>query len=311
MPLTLANRFGLAIVVFLGSPAAVAEETPKCTPHGPLRTFVAPNEEDPTLARRTLDQILSELARRTAACPASEGEPIELEVRWRPGDHVFVRFTMRTTSRELSVERDVDLDRVPPDEIPLAVAIIADEMLAEMLDRSPVAEAMPSGAIVKSPLPHVARQPHEPSTSPHFRFGLRAAHQEITSGLGLTGFDVEAAWLVTANFQLAARAGLRAVSSLSQAQSAHHGFDVSALALVGTNAFAIRGIAALMALDVLGLESTARASPALGAYVWQKVDKRFVLSLDGRVGGILGDPAEFSALSGACVSISVGFATEW
>ena len=45
----------------------------------------------------------------------------------------------------------------------------------------------------------------EASAPPHFRFGLRGTHQEITSGIGLTGFDVEAAWLVTANFQLAAR----------------------------------------------------------------------------------------------------------
>lgn len=311
MPLKVGTRFAVGILSFVVSGSALAQD--KCAPHGPLETYVAPSEQDATLARRTLDQILSELQKRMLSCPASEGEPVKLEVIWRPGDHVLIQFAMRSTTRELSIERDVDLNRVPEEEIPLAVAILADEMFAELLERAAAPEPAPPkkrpttlqrAERRASPAPHLAGVPH-------FRFGLLGTHQEVTSGLGLTGFDVEAAWLVTANFQLAARAGLRAISSASPEQVGRRGFDVSALALVGTSAFAARGIAALMAFDVLGVEKTARTSPALGAYVWQKLDRHLVLSLDARIGGIFSDPAEFSALSGACVSISAGFATEW
>ena len=310
MPLRVGTRFGIGIIVLCAARPSTADD--KCAPHGPLQTYVAPNENDATLSRRTLDEILSELQRRMLSCPATEGEPVELEVVWRPGDHVLIRFAIRTVTRELSIERDVDLNRVPADEIPLAVAILADEMFAEVLDRAAAPEPVPPKRVTpQNSVRRAAPAPPVTSAVPHVRFGLRATHQELTSGLGLTGVDVEAAWLVTANFTLAARGGPRAVSWASTPSVHGYAFDVSALAIVGTSAYAPRGIAALMAVDALGIAGTARASPALGAYVWQKLDHRFVLSLDARVGGIFSDPAEFSALSGACVSISAGFATEW
>jgi hypothetical protein len=314
MPLTSARRFAAAgTLAFLSSRAALAEEPTTCAPHGPLQTYVAPNEQDPTLARRTLDQIVSELEKRTLECPARAGEPIELAVTWRTSDHVLVRLSTRTSARELSVERLVDLGRVPADEIPLAVAIIADEMFAEVLERA---------AAVVEPSPPQRPPPQKPpvratpralgaSAPPAFRFGLRATYQELTTGLGLTGFDAEVAWIVVPNFQLAARGGVRAASWTGAPRAPGNGYDVSALALVGTSAYAPYGIAAAMGLDILGLGDAARASPALGVYAWQKLDRRFSLSLDVRIGGIFSDPTEFSALAGACVSVSVGIATEW
>ncbi len=313
MPLTSARRFAVGTLTFLVSRASPADETPKCAPHGPLETYVAPNEQDPTLARRTLDQIVSELEKRTLECPASEGEPIELAVTWRTSDHVLVRLSTRTAARELSVERLVDLGRVPADEIPLAVAIIADEMFAEVLER---AAAVVEPSPPQRPPPQKTPVHEKPltlgaSATPVFRFGLRATYQELTSGLGLTGFDAEVAWIVVANFQLAARGGVRAASWTGAPRTPGNGYDLSALALVGTSAYTPYGIAAVMAVDVLGLGDTARASPALGVYAWQKLGHRFALSLDARIGGIFSDPTEFSALAGACVSVSVGIATEW
>ena len=86
---------------------------------------------------------------------------------------------------------------------------------------------------------------------------------------------------------------------------------MSALILVGTTLDAERGVAAALALDLLGLGNETRASPAVGASFWQRFANRFVASLDARVGGVLSEVTEFSALSGACVTLSVGIGTEW
>ena len=309
MPLRrlLASATGLALCI---TTRAALGDLPKCPRHGPLRAIVAPSERDPTLARRTLDQIFSELAERTQACPASEQQPIELDVAWRPNEHVLVSVTMQTWTREISLERDVDLARVPRDGVPLAVAIVADEILAEIFDR--VNAEPPPRSASPAPAPRVRSVPAAGPPSRSFRFGLRASYDLLTSGLGLAGVDVEASWIATPNFQLGFRGGLRVGSwTGAPAATSDRGWEVSPFALVTTNALDPRGVGAIVALDVIGLDGVARAAPAVGVRGWQKLGPRFVVSGDVRVGGVLSDPAEFSALSGACVTFSIGIGTEW
>jgi len=308
MPLRkIATGFGLALS--LVSRAALAD-LPKCPRHGPLRTIVAPSEHDPTLARRTLDQVFSELAERTRACPASEQRPIELEVEWRPSQHVLVRVTMETRVREISLERDVDLARVPADGVPLAVAIVADEMLAEIYDRVAADETARAPKVhaepVRASLPPAPRPPERA-----LRFGLSGAFQQLTSGLSLSGLDVDATWLATPHFQVGLRAGLRAVAWVGAPSYEGEGWAAGAFALASTSALSARGVAAMTALDVLALGATARVSPAAGVYAWQRLGERFVLHAEARLGGVLSTASEFSALSGACVTLALGIATEW
>ena len=302
-------RLAAAIVLALGSLAAPARaDVPKCPRHGPLHAVVAPHGRDPTLARRTLDAIFSELQERTTACPARSQRPIDLEVTWRENGHVLVQVTMQTRTREVSIERDVDLARVPPDGVPLAVAIVADEILAEIFDRVSADPPRVRATLHEAPPAPTASSP--PATR-RVRFGLEASYEQLTSGLALAGLDVEVAWLATAHFQVGLRAGLRAAASAVGDSVPARGFDVAPLVIVSTDVFAPRGIGALGAVDVLGLGDAARASPALGVLGWQKLGERFVLSGDVRVGGVLGAPSEFSALSGACVTFSIGIGTEW
>ena len=303
----------IAGVIFVASwvPAAARADLPKCPRHGPLRTIVAPSERDPALARRTLDQIFSELAERTRACPASEERPIELDVGWRPAGHVLVSVTMRTRTREISLERDADLAHVPADGVPLAVAIVADELLAEIFERVS-AEPEPLATVTRPPPPAAPAASERPPAHRAFRFGLALGYEQLTSGLGMVGLDVDAAWIATSHFQAGLRLGLREASWMDRATTrTSRGFAISPYALVTTDVAAARGVGALGVVDVLGLDGTARASPALGVLGWQRLGARFVAWGDARVGGVLSDPAEFSALSGACVTFSIGIGTDW
>ena len=291
--------------------APVRADVPKCPRHGPLRTIVAPSARDPARARRTLDQIFSELAERTRACPASEQRPIEIDVEWRAASHVLVRVTMQTRVREISLERDADLARVPADGVPLAVAIVADELVAEIFDRVSAEPAPVAVLTPPAPTPPLVASERPPAHRA-FRFGLALAYEQLTSGLAMVGFDVDAAWIATSHFQLGLRAGLREASWIDRAMTrTSRGFAISPYALVTTDVSAPHGIGALGIVDVLGLDGTARASPAIGVLGWQRLGARFVAWGDARVGGVLSDPAEFSALSGACVTFSIGIGTDW
>ena len=307
-------KASLAALVCAASSIASATaraEAPKCPRHGPLRTIVAPSDRDPALAGRTLDQIFSELTERMRACPASEPRPVEVDVTWRPGGHVLVSVTMQTRVREISLERDADLARVPADGVPLAVAIVADELVAEIFDRVS-SEPEPLATVAPPTAPPPRAPPERQPPHPAFRFGLALAYEQLTSGLGMVGVDVDAAWIATAHFQVGLRLGLREASWIDRATTrTERGFAISPYALVTTDATAARGIGALGVVDVLGLDGTARASPALGVLGWQRLGAHFVATGDARVGGVLSDPAEFSALSGACVTFSIGIGTDW
>jgi hypothetical protein len=310
MPLTRARRL-LVIVAFSCVGHSAVADGPKCPPHGPLRAVVAPAEHDDALAQRTLDQIFSELSARNNACPARSDAPLAIEVSWRPQHRALVRVTLQTPRKELELQRDVDLARVPDDGVPLAVAIVADELLGEIFDRTEIEPPPPVAVAV--PAIHRSAPARTPSPSPRsFRFGLRLVHQELTSGLGLSGLDVEVAWRATTHLQLVLRGGLRAPSWIGEARSdARRGWASSALVLVGTSFASSRGVAAALAIDLLGLGGETRASPAVGVSVWQHFADRFVVSFDARMGGVLSDAAEFSALSGACMTFSLGIGTDW
>ncbi len=205
---------------------AQADEAPhgRCVPPGSVSVRVAPFA-DAAISRRIESEIASELG-STPSRPCwhlpgeSRGPDIEVDVRWYDRSRARVTIVAITPQRVHYGVRDLDLEKLPDDGIPLAVAIATDELLetiGEQLAHAPVLQPPPRDA---PPAPPPAPSPPPPPPHRRLGFGPAAAIDVLGSGVALVGPDARLLVPLTSSVALSLRVGSRVAADLRSREPA-------------------------------------------------------------------------------------------
>ena len=192
-------------------PAAPAS---RCVPPESVTVQVAPFA-DKRVAERVAREIASVLETMPSApCWRAHDPPrgptIHIEVRWPDAARARVVIVATTSRRVHYGIRELDLQKLPRDGIPLAVAVATDELLATIGEQ--LGQDLPP-----SPAPSVSPSVEAPRSTPasapspqRFAFGPAAALDFVGPRLTLVGPDAQLLVPLTSSFALALRFGTRA-----------------------------------------------------------------------------------------------------
>ncbi len=167
---------------------------------------------DRRVSRKLERAIASELEAPRCWPLAEGGEALSIgiEVRWPERTRARLVIVVITPHRVHHGIRDLDLQKLPDDGIPLAVAIATDELLgaiSEQIAHEPVTAPAPLAPPMEpssSPAPHSSHPPRQ------IAFGPAAGLDLAGSGLVLVGPDAQMLVPFTSGLALALRVGPRA-----------------------------------------------------------------------------------------------------
>jgi hypothetical protein len=164
--------------------------------------------------------LRAELAsRRIDLCsePGSHSAPAiaTVEIARREGATAIV-VQVRDAVTAKRVERDLDLDAIPKDGQPLALALAADELLRASWAELALSTAPPPAAPIPSAVTDtVDASVKTPRRAPRGAFGALATIEHYSAGQTLYGADLQASLWVTRRLSAGARLGLRSALSAS------------------------------------------------------------------------------------------------
>ncbi|CAN5741175.1 hypothetical protein BH09MYX1_BH09MYX1_31810 [soil metagenome] len=303
----------IAVIVFSTSRLAHADPDAPCIPRGALRVDVEPAPNDKALSRRTLEQIFSELAENASACEGASDEAPSpsIFVEWLPPHRARVRVVLQTKRKDYEIQRNLELDGVPADGVPLAVAIAADELVVALFDRAASEAIEPPRSPVKVVPPPVAPRPVIPEPAlPRLLFGLRLGFEQLTSGLGMSGPDARIAFVVTRHAEVVLHGGLRLpwlIDDPGRTPSSASRFGTEVR--LGTDVRGDLGISGSIGIDAAFAAQEARAIPTVGVALWKGLGDRFVLTLDLHLGAAVSSSA--TLLRGLEFGTGIGIDTSW
>ncbi len=314
MPLSEPKYGGIVIAVTCAASLALATtaraDEPPCVPRGAVRIDVQPDPNDPTLGRRTMEQIFSELAENAAACARTDDAPSpSIVVEWIPPHRARIRVVLQTKRKDYEIQRNLELEGVPPDGLPLAVAIAADELVIALFDRMASEPSEPPPAPPRPPPPVRPSEPPPAPPLPRVEFGLRLAAEQLTSGLGMAGPDATIKFFVTAHAQVVLRAGLRAPWLLGDGARPHTASRFGTWVRIGTDVRRELGIAGALGIDAAFTADEARAIPIGAVALWKRLGSRFVVSLDLHLGAAISSSGTY--LKGLEFGSGIGIDTIW
>jgi hypothetical protein len=309
MPLNVLARGGIFIAIVSLANLARADEPP-CVPRGAVRIDVQPDPHDPSLGRRTMEQIFSELAENAAACAGTDDAPSpSIVVEWLPAHRARIRVVLQTKRKDWEIQRNLELEGVPADGIPLAVAIAADELVITLFDRTASEPVEPPPPPTAPPAAPAKVEVAAPPALPRVEFGLRLGVEQLTSGLGMAGPDATIKFFVTAHAEVVLRAGLRAPWLVGDGARPLTASRFGTWVRIGTDVRQRWGVAGALGIDAAFTADEARAIPIAGAVLWRRLGSRFVVSLDLHVGPAISSSATY--LKGLEMGAGIGIDTIW
>lgn len=217
--LRLAVALGVASSHVLGAAGAHADDAPpspaRCLAPEVLTVKVAPFPDEPARAEKVEHEINSELRSSTRAhCwtgRQTAGLRAQIDVNWPDASSARIVIVLATATQVHYGIRDVVLQKLPPDGIPLALAIASDELLTTVseqasLDRLPAPPPTPRPVVVARHCTPAAARPATPRPA----FGPAMAFDVVSTGVSLVGPDAQLFVPIANSFVLGLRAGARA-----------------------------------------------------------------------------------------------------
>lgn len=194
-----------------------------CVPPSSIGVRVDP-AADASIAPRVEHELTTEFSSKSSPrcwkLPAgSEGPALTVEVRWLEGERARVLIVGRTRDRVHSGIRDLDLHGLPPDGIPLAITIAADELIETIGEQ--IAELRPEPKLVlPAPATTASAPPPPPPPPRRLSFGPSFAFDVVGSNIVLVGPDARLVVPLTTNIGLSLRLGERTSTNRSSVASA-------------------------------------------------------------------------------------------
>jgi hypothetical protein len=301
-----ASLVAAAAVAIAGS--ARAEPGP-CGPAATVRVDIEPRI-DPATARRVVEQVLAEVSAQAEPDCGARSKTL-IEVHWITRHRVHLAVRVQGAHYVELAERDLDLAVVNADGRSLAIAIAADELVAEARERLRIAaerapERPAPAAVVPAP-------PAPPARRSRLSAGVGPAIAiDALGGDVLVGPDARAAFWTAPHLAFSARLGLRAAAAGLGAEpwAAVVG---GARALVSPMALGPRrGAALAVGADLFALRTregplAVRAVPSAGLAGWVQAGPSLALVGDLGLGAALGGAGAGSSAAALALGASFGF----